>query len=53
MPQRHVLLVKPILAHQGGWDEMLMIFGLPIVAFVVMRWLAGRRRNDTDDEETR
>jgi hypothetical protein len=53
MRPRRFLLVWPVLAHQGGWDEMLMIFGLPVVAFVVMRWLAGRRRSESDNEETR
>lgn len=36
-------------AHQGGWDEVLMIFGLPLVFFIVMRWIAGRR--GADDEQ--
>jgi hypothetical protein len=29
--------------HQGGWDEALMIFGIPIVLFAVLRWLGIRR----------
>jgi hypothetical protein len=44
-----VLPIKPTLAHQGGWDEALMIFGIPLVLFVVMRWLAGRRKPDEHD----
>ena len=38
--------------HQGGWDEVLMIFGFPIVFFVLMRWLAARRGRDDDQDGT-
>lgn len=31
-----------IVAHQGGWDEALMI-GVPIVAIGALLWLAKRR----------
>lgn len=31
-----------LLAHQGGWDEILLIGG-PIVAIVGLLWLAKRR----------
>jgi hypothetical protein len=31
-----------ILAHQGGWDEMLLIAG-PILVVVGLLWLARRR----------
>jgi hypothetical protein len=40
----------PLLTHQGGWDEMLLIV-LPLVLFVAMRWLAARRK-DTDEAQT-
>lgn len=45
-----------ILAHQGGWDELLM-FGAPIVlAIVAVRWAErrGRKRREatpTDEME--
>ena len=32
----------PILAHQGGWDEILFV-ALPIAAFAGLLWLANRR----------
>lgn len=32
----------PILAHQGGWDEMLMVLG-PLVLVGGALWLANRR----------
>ena len=47
---RRLLFAGPILAHQGGWDEILLVFGLPVALFVVMRLLAGCRRPDDDDE---
>jgi len=31
-----------LLAHQGGWDEVLMI-GVPIAAIIALLWLAKRR----------
>jgi hypothetical protein len=37
-----------LLAHQGGWDELLLIVG-PIVAVAVLIFLS-RRRQDGDDE---
>ena len=45
------LLVLPVLAHQGGWDEALMIFGIPLVLFVLMRWLAARRRPEDEAKD--
>lgn len=47
---RSLIVVRPILAHQGGWDEALLIFGVPVVLFFVMRVLAGRRRPDGRDK---
>ncbi len=32
----------PILAHQGGWDEMLMVLG-PLTLVGGALWLANRR----------
>jgi len=31
-----------VLAHQGGWDEILLVAG-PIVVIVWLLWLAKRR----------
>lgn len=31
-----------ILAHQGGWDEMLMV-AVPIGVFVLLLWIANQR----------
>jgi hypothetical protein len=32
----------PIAAHQGGWDEILMI-AAPISLFLLLRWLGLRK----------
>lgn len=34
----------PFLAHQGGWDEILMVAG-PLLVFAGVLWLANRRAN--------
>ncbi len=31
-----------VLAHQGGWDEILLVLG-PILAIGALLWLAKRR----------
>ena len=33
-----------LLAHQGGWDEILLVAG-PLAAFSAVLWLANRRAN--------
>ena len=38
-----------IFAHQGGWDEMLMVLG-PIVVIVLLLGLARSRAGKTTDE---
>ena len=40
-----------MLAHAGGWDEILMV-GIPIALFVVLLYIASRRasaRAEADD----
>lgn len=32
-----------LLLHQGGWDEILLFFGVPVLLFVILRWLGLRR----------
>ena len=34
----------PIVAHQGGWDEILMVAG-PLLVFAGVLFLANRRAN--------
>jgi len=49
MRRSKLIWTVPILLHQGGWDEALLIFGLPVALFALLRWLAGRRRDDESD----
>lgn len=37
-------LPAAVLAHQGGWDELLFVLA-PILLFVVLLFLANRRAN--------
>ena len=40
-----------LLAHQGGWDE-LVLFGVPIVlALLLVRWAERRSRRNRETEE--
>ena len=43
MRRRPAPWTLPLLLHQGGWDEAILVFGVPFLLFVFMRWLAGRR----------
>ena len=45
-----VLGYAGVLAHQGGWDEALMLI-VPVGLFVGLFWLASRRAADHDDPE--
>jgi len=35
----------PLLAHQGGWDEILLVVG-PLALVAGLLWLANRRISD-------
>ncbi len=37
-----VMLLAAVLAHQGGWDEILLVL-VPIVVVAWLLWLAKRR----------
>jgi hypothetical protein len=43
-----------ILAHQGGWDEIVLVLG-PVAAFAALLWVATRRlsRRIDDAESSR
>lgn len=41
--------IAPVLAHQGGWDEMLMLAS-PILVFLAVRWVARRRERREERE---
>jgi ABC-type cobalamin transport system permease subunit len=45
-----VTMVAVVLAHQGGWDEILL-FAVPITGVVLLiRWLEARARRRSEDE---
>jgi hypothetical protein len=38
-----------VLAHQGGWDEMLFVL-VPVLVFLILQWLNRRKtRQESDD----
>jgi hypothetical protein len=40
-----------VLAHQGGWDEMLFVL-VPLLVFLTLQWLNRRKtRQQSDDAE--
>ncbi len=41
-----------VLAHQGGWDELLFVL-LPIVLFAVLLAIANRRASQAQDRVAR
>ena len=41
----HHMLAVDMLAHQGGWDEILMVAG-PLLVFAGVLYLANKRAND-------
>jgi hypothetical protein len=43
LPGLRGTLTPRVSSHQGGWDEVLLFFGGPIVLFVVLRYLGLRR----------
>ncbi|MDQ2679239.1 MAG: hypothetical protein M3Y51_10890 [Actinomycetota bacterium] len=44
----HILADAPLFAHQGGWDEMLMV-AVPVAAFAALLYGANRRASHLGD----
>ncbi|MEM8923052.1 MAG: hypothetical protein AAGD35_06085 [Actinomycetota bacterium] len=44
-------IVGSVLAHQGGWDEMLMIVG-PLAVVGGALWMANKRANQLEQAES-
>ena len=44
-----VLGYAGVLAHQGGWDEALMVIA-PVALFVGLLWAASRRAASSSDD---
>ncbi|MEM9615071.1 MAG: hypothetical protein AAF962_01910 [Actinomycetota bacterium] len=49
-PWQLVGVVSPLLAHQGGWDEILMIVG-PLAVVGGALWLANKRAAELEAAE--
>jgi hypothetical protein len=48
----HVALgAGPVLAHQGGWDEILMVL-TPVALFAALLWLANSRASRIQADRT-
>jgi hypothetical protein len=41
--------VTPVVAHQGGWDEMLFVL-LPLFVFLMLQWLNRRKLRKQEEE---
>ena len=39
------------LAHAGGWDEALLVLGIPILGFIVIRAMERRARTAAADAD--
>jgi len=48
-PLTPMAVTPVVLAHQGGWDEMLFVL-VPLVVFLTLQWLNRRKmRQESDD----
>jgi hypothetical protein len=48
-PKCHMAPHKPMIAHQGGWDEILLVLG-PIAVIVGLLMLARKRVNTIEQK---
>jgi hypothetical protein len=46
-----VVFPSPVLAHQGGWDEMLMVL-VPILIFAALLVVANRRASRIGEQQS-
>jgi cyanate permease len=44
-------MMAVVLAHQGGWDEVLLVL-LPIGLFAFLLWVANKRAARLQQDET-
>jgi len=44
-----VTALTVVLAHQGGWDEMLFVL-VPLLVFLTLQWLNRRKMRQESDE---
>ena len=51
VPSGPMTAVTVVLAHQGGWDEMLFVL-VPLLVFLTLQWLNRRKmRQEGDDAQ--
>ena len=43
------LATTVVLAHQGGWDEMLFVL-VPLLVFLTLQWLNRRKMRQQGDD---
>jgi hypothetical protein len=43
--------MTPVLAHQGGWDEMLFVL-LPLFVFLALQRMNRRKLRKQEDDES-
>ena len=43
-------MIAALLAHQGGWDEILMVL-VPIAIFALLLVVANRRANSIEEQQ--
>jgi hypothetical protein len=41
-----------LLAHAGGWDEMLFVL-VPLLVFLVLQWLSRRKARQPPENDSR
>lgn len=46
-----VAAIPVVLAHQGGWDEMLMVI-VPIAVFALLLYIANNRASKLGDDDS-
>ena len=46
-----MVAASALLAHQGGWDEILMVVGPLLVAVGLLYWARSRRQNSPADAD--
>jgi hypothetical protein len=44
-----VTALTVVLAHQGGWDEMLFVL-IPLLVFLTLQWLNRRKMRQEGDD---
>ena len=46
------MATSALLAHQGGWDEILMVVGPLLIVVGMLRWARNRQQSADGDAQT-